>query len=190
MLQRQVMWTILYTLPLLNLPGPAAQISWRQADLDRWLHDTGPSKTRQEATATGVLPPQVALNESNLSDTSTVLDLNQSVTDLNSIGDLDSSKLDTNTLLLEIRRDIKNMDGKFDKLEQSMSTLQAENFALKEKNKELFSKVGALTQSIEDVRKVAKESEIRSERLEAQSRRDNLKFHGIEDQRNESWEKS
>ena len=82
------------------------------------------------------------------------------------------------------------MDGKFDKLEQSMSTFQAENFALKEQNKELFSKVEALTRSIEDVRKVAKESEIRSERLESQSRRDNLKFHGIEDQRNESWEES
>ena len=35
-------------------PPPAAQISRRQADLDRWLHDTSPSKTRQEATATGV----------------------------------------------------------------------------------------------------------------------------------------
>ena len=98
--------------------------------------------------------------------------------------------MDTNILLLEIRRDIKNIDGKFDKLEQSMSTLQAEKFTLKEQNNELFSKVEALTQSIEDVRRVAKESEIRSERLEAQLRQDNLKFHGIEDQRNKSWEES
>ena len=99
----------------------------------------------------------------------------------------DPSQLDTNALLLEIRSDVKTMNAKFENLEKSVATLKSENTLLKEENKKLLQKVEHLSTSINEVRKIATDSERRSERLEAQSRRDNLKFYGIDKKKNETW---
>ena len=58
---------------------------------------------------------------------------------------------------------------------------------LKVENKKLLQKVEHLSNSINEVRKIAIDSERRSELLEAQSRRDNLKFYGINEEKNETW---
>ena len=96
---------------------------------------------------------------------------------------IDPSQLDTNALLLEIRSNVKNMNAKFDNLEKSVATLKSENTLRKEENKKLLQKVEHLSNSVNEVRKIAIDSERRSERLEAQSRRDNLKFYGIDEKK-------
>ena len=96
---------------------------------------------------------------------------------------INPSRLDTNALLLEIRSDVKNTNAKFDNLEKSVATLKSENTLRKEENKKLLQKVEHLSNSVNEVRKIAIDSERRSERVEAQSRRDNLKFYGIDEKK-------
>lgn len=105
------------------------------------------------------------------------------------IGGLDDSS-DVKTLLLDIRRDVKFMNTKFDKLERSMLSLREDCKTLKQQNKTLSKKVDVLSSELESVEKVAQENQRKNERLESQSRRENLKFYGIDETRRESWEES
>ena len=71
-------------------------------------------------------------------------------------------------ILIDIQRSIKQMHTKFDNLERSMNDLKQENKHLREENS-LNSKI---------------------ENLEAQSRRQNLKFFNVPESEKESWEES
>ena len=79
------------------------------------------------------------------------------------------------------------MNAKFDNLEKSVATLKSENTLLKRRAKNYYKKVEHLLNSINEVRKIAIDSERRNERLEMQSRGDNLKFYGIDEEKNETW---
>ena len=97
---------------------------------------------------------------------------------------------DFQTLLLDIRRDVKYMNTKFDKLERSMLSLREDCKTLKQQTKTLSKKVDVLSFELESVEKIAQENQRKNERLESQFRRENLKFYGIDESRRESWEES
>lgn len=82
------------------------------------------------------------------------------------------------------------MNRKFDKLENTMTSLKQDNKTLKRQNKDLTKQVEELSSELQTVTELAKENERKNERLESQSRRENLKFFGIEESRKESWEES
>ena len=170
-------------------PNPTpTRASQRQGELNHWLSDSDTySSSNLRVTAESFVPTEQIFGDNIISDTSIAIDFNP-LPEQNS--NTNPSNLDTNALLLEIRGDVKSMNAKFDKLERSVSALQSENMILKEQNKILSEKVELLTNSVDDMKKSALENEMRSERLEAQSRRDNLKFYGIEDKRNETWEEA
>ena len=102
--------------------------------------------------------------------------------------DIDAT--DTTSLLLEIRRDVKAMNKKFDYLEKSVRTLKHDSKCLKEQNSRLTNQVTELQSTVSQLESRTRETEQKNERLEAQSRRDNLKFHGFDDNRRETWEES
>ena len=93
-------------------------------------------------------------------------------------------------LLLEIHRDVKCMNKKFDHREKSVRVLKHDSKYLKEQNSILTKQVTELQSTVSQLESCTHETEIKNERLEAQSRRDNLKFHGFEDNRGETWEES
>ena len=97
---------------------------------------------------------------------------------------------DVKELLLDIRSEMRYMNRKFDNLESSMNSLKQDNKCLKKQNKNLTQQVEKLSADLQSVAELAKENEKKNEKLESQSRRDNLKFFGFEGERNETWEES
>ena len=81
-------------------------------------------------------------------------------------------------------------EQKFDHLEKSVRVLKHDSKYLKEQNSILTKQVTELQSTVSQLESRTHETEIKNERLEVQSRRDNLKFHGFEDNRGETWEES
>ena len=108
----------------------------------------------------------------------------------NSETDDNLAEADTTALLLEIRRDVKKMNKKFDHLEKSVRTLKHDSKLLKEQNIRLTSQVTDLQTTVSQLESRTRDTEMKNERLETQSRRDNLRFHGFEGKRDETWEES
>ena len=93
-------------------------------------------------------------------------------------------------ILLEIRNDVKRMNRKFDSLDKKVKNLRNDNKVLKKQNTKLVDQVSELTSTVVNLETRVKEAEKKNENLEAQSRRENLKFYGIEDDRRETWEQT
>ena len=109
---------------------------------------------------------------------------------------LDSGTPDPNTntsqtqILLEIRKDVKQMNKKFDKLDRKVKELRNDNKQLKQQNENLSKQVNKLITTVICLENRMNEAEKKNEHLEAQSRRDNLKFYGIEEDADETWKQS
>ena len=93
-------------------------------------------------------------------------------------------------ILLEIRNDVKCMNRKFDSLDKKVKNLRNDNKVLKKQNTKLVDQVAELSSTVVNLETRVKEAEKKNENLEAQSRRENLKFYGIEDDRRETWEQT
>ena len=100
------------------------------------------------------------------------------------------TEMGTTELLLEIRRDVKKMNKKFDHLERSVHTLKHDSKLLMEQNVRLSKQVTDLQATVSQLESRTRDTELKNERLEAQSRRDNLRFHGFEDRIGEDWDES
>ena len=94
------------------------------------------------------------------------------------------------TILLEIRKDVKHMNKKFDNLDKKVKELKLDNIQLKQQNATLSSQVMDLTTTVIGLETKVLETERKNEQLEAQSRRENLKFYGVDEDQNETWEQS
>ena len=97
---------------------------------------------------------------------------------------------DTTSLLLEIRHDVKKMHKRFDRIEKSVKTLKHDSKHLKDQNVKLSKQVTELQTTVAHLEIRTREADIKNERLEAQSRRDNLRFYGFDDKQDETWEES
>ena len=96
----------------------------------------------------------------------------------------------TRDLLLEIRRDVKRMNTKFDSLEKSVHDLKRDNRQLKQQNRVITNEINQMKTAFSKLEVRTAEAEKKSENLEAQLRRDNLKFFGFQDDDKETWEQS
>ena len=107
---------------------------------------------------------------------------------------LDSGTPDPNTntsqtqILLEIRKDVKQMNKKFDKLDRKVKELRNDNKQLKQQNENLSKQVNELTTTVVCLENRVNETEKKNKQLEVQSRRENLKFYCIEEDADETWE--
>ncbi|WAQ93695.1 hypothetical protein MAR_006166 [Mya arenaria] len=95
------------------------------------------------------------------------------------------SELTMTEILLEIRRDVKNMDRKFDTLKKSVADLKKENLVLKEHNIKLSAEVNTLTKKMSIVEESVTSSDLRSEQIEMQLKKNNLKLFNVAESPNE-----
>ena len=82
------------------------------------------------------------------------------------------------------------MNKKFDNLDKKVKELKLDNIQLKQQNETLSNQVTDLTTTVISLEIRVLETEKKNEQLEAQSRRENLKFHGINEDENETWDQS
>ena len=80
------------------------------------------------------------------------------------------------SILLEIRRDVKQMNKRFGHIEKSGKSLKRDSKFLKEQNSKLTKQVTDLQTTVSYLESRTQEADIKNERLEAQSRRDNLRL--------------
>ena len=96
----------------------------------------------------------------------------------------------TMTILIDIQRNCKELNRKFDKLEKSVDDLKKENKKLQEQNRKLTETVNSIATNVSELELTSKQSSYKLDQLEGQSRRQNLNFFNIEESRNETWEES
>ena len=80
------------------------------------------------------------------------------------------------------------MNFKFDKLEQSVDEIKQDKKELQERNEQLENRISEMNEKITKLDCIAVENKHKHEKLEAQSRQDNLKFYNIpENDKHEIW---
>ena len=82
------------------------------------------------------------------------------------------------------------MNKKFDGLNKRVKELKLDNKQLKRQNECLSKQVTSLTSTVSGLESRIIATEKKNEQLESKSRRDNLKFFGLSEGMNESWEQS
>ena len=148
-------------------PRPALS----QGSLNAWLRTPQPTHAEQEPPTSG--------GESETDTDPTNFNIENS-----------NNPSNPTDLLLEIRNDVKRMNKKFDKLDKKVQELKKDNKHLKQQNESLSQQVTELTTTVINLETRMNEAEKRNEQLEAQSRRENLKFYGFTDDKDETWEQS
>ncbi|MEW8544972.1 MAG: hypothetical protein AB2693_15715 [Candidatus Thiodiazotropha sp.] len=91
-------------------------------------------------------------------------------------------------IMLDVQNSVRSMESRFTQLDKSMQEIRATNEKLVESNDRINENVKTLNDRVELLESKLKDSEEKRERLEAQSRRENLRFYGMSEDRDESWE--
>ena len=139
---------------------------------------------RQPSVSDWLISSQQSMPEPSPPDSATAqsdMDSASQTTELNYDQNMDGTTM--TSILLEIRRDVKQMNKRFGHIEKSVKSL-------KEQNTKLAKQVTDLQTTVAYLESRTQEAESKNEKLEAQSRRDNLRFYGFEDKRGETWEES
>ena len=82
------------------------------------------------------------------------------------------------------------MNKIFDNLDKKVKELKLDNIQLKQQNATLSNQVIDLTTSVISLETRVIETDKKNEQLEAQSRRENLKFYGMNKDEDETWDQS
>ena len=93
-------------------------------------------------------------------------------------------------IMLDVQTRMRNMESKFSNFEQSLKDVTDTSNRLLESNKVMNESIVDLNSKVENLEEQLKVSEERCEKLEAQSRRENLRFYGFEDKKDETWEET
>ena len=98
-------------------------------------------------------------------------DINDDVTagmdyDYNSETGSESGVINPASILLEIRKDVKSLNSKFDTLSKSVNQLKVENRKLKDQNDKLETKVSTLTEKLQSVETTLSDHVKKQEKLE------------------------
>ena len=94
------------------------------------------------------------------------------------------------TIMLSVQSSVQNMETRFSNFEQSLKEVKESNQKLAESQEEINQNVKELNDRVGQLETDLKSSEEKREKLEAQSRRENLRFHGIPESRDETWEET
>ena len=82
------------------------------------------------------------------------------------------------------------METRFSQFEKSLEDVKESNRKLVESQTEINNNVKELTDRVEKLETDLKSSEEKRDRLEAQSRREKLRLHGLPDDRDETWDET
>ena len=104
--------------------------------------------------------------------------------------DDDDGDVDLKTVLLDIRREVRKTNQKFDSLELEVKNLKTNHENLKLDHEELKLNHTNLQREHETLNRKVTGMSKKLDQLENQSRRENLVFHGLKDKSNETWEES
>ena len=164
-----------------------------------WYHETRQVSNTQTSLSHWLLtqPSQQSHGMTRDSDRQNIHGPTSDTSDHESENDLfrnDNAELDSNpnttAILLEIRKDVKHMNKKFDNLDKKVKELKLDNIQLKQQNETLSNQVVDLTTTVISLETRVIETEKKNEQLEAQSRRENLKFYGMNEDEDETWDQS
>ena len=145
------------------------------------------------------MPDNNQLNcEENRGAEQTKSDENNSDTDTDSEVDIDpnetdidvESEINLKTILLDIRKDVKQINHKFGTMKKSIKDLKKSNKLLQRQNDDLTKTVSDLKDQVDNLETTVQKNTNANERMEAQARRSNLIFYGIQGDKKESWETS
>ena len=103
--------------------------------------------------------------------------------------DIDS-EINLKTILLDIRKDVKQINHKFDTMKKLIKDLKKSNKLLQRQNDNLTKTISELKGQVDDMELSIQKNTDANERMEAQSRRSNLIIYGIQGDKKESWETS
>lgn len=101
-------------------------------------------------------------------------------------GELDVD-IDVKSVLLDIRSEVRKNNQKFDRLERTVNDLKYNHDHLKIDHENLKLNHDNLKVENEELSKKVDNLNMKVDQLENQSRRDNLVFHGLADEDEESW---
>ena len=91
------------------------------------------------------------------------------------------SMAELKNIMLNVQTSVRNVENKFEDMEKSIREVKESNEKLIKSNDEINETVGQLNHRVSKLEKDLKQSEMKREQLEAQSRRENLRFYGIEE---------
>lgn len=92
--------------------------------------------------------------------------------------------------MLDVQGSMRNMETKFSQFELSLKEVTETSSRLIESNREMKESMVDLSNKVDSLEVKLKTSEERCEKLEAQSRRENLRFYGFEEKKDETWEET
>ena len=90
-------------------------------------------------------------------------------------------------IIIDIQNSVKNMEGRITQFENSLKEVKETSDRLIVSNNKISEEVNCLNK-VTKLESDLKASEEKRERLEAQSRRENLRTYGLPEDRNESWD--
>lgn len=173
--------------------------SEQQNSISSWLYSSQRQESVTDGTGAGVRSetsrsePSRRRDETNDIDNNELCDNNEydsAASGADSDMDIVSGQIDTNQIMLETHQMVKGLNRKFDTLQKSVNELKKDNTFLKDENKRLTREVSELSASVEELKVETKKNQLKNEKLEAQSRRENLKFFNIDESDNETWDQS
>ncbi|XP_053388271.1 uncharacterized protein LOC128551438 [Mercenaria mercenaria] len=160
--------------------GTQSQNTVNQTALSSWLRSTenfGPQNKEHWSTTDDAAQSTRSETFSNNSESEVEAETNDNT---------EVETLNTTALLLEIRRDVKRMNKKFDSMEKSVNELKRDNKSLKAQNAKLQSDVASLSSKLNEVESTLSNTTRKQEYLEKQNKMRNLKFFNIPEIENEN----
>ena len=88
-------------------------------------------------------------------------------------------------IMIDVQNSVKNMKGRFTQFENSLKEAKETSDRLIASNNKISEEVNYLSKKVTKLESDLKASEEKRERLEAQSRRENLRLYGLPEDRNE-----
>lgn len=141
-----------------------SQLSAGQQSLNFWFINAQPQSQ--------MVSNELTRNDTNDNESDNILfdDVNNndnSGSDASTRGNIPQGGNNMTDLFLEIHRDVKQMNKKFDGMERTVKDLKKDNQHLKQQNERLSKQVYELSNSVTKLETRAKESEKKNEQLEA-----------------------
>ena len=173
-------------------PGRGRGSIGGQRDISSWFNGGAQSQPPPQSSSAWGPPPQDSSSGNRPYDPAETISANDNVYSSDSDAEQDDEfELDNEgnlkTILLDIRRDVRKINTKFDKMKKSVKSLQKSNSELRKQNVELQQAVGELRVQVSNLQTMAVQNADKNEKLEAHSRRNNLLIYGIEEDRDETF---
>jgi regulator of replication initiation timing len=197
---RVVLFLMLITQCVVPNPGPGPGTSWRAPSGRQSTSGSGPSRPtlqeqvhdqRELRSATKRSSEMHTENQNSPSLTTWLRKEGDLSRPKHTSGsNIDVNPSDPTAILLEIHRDVKSLNSKFDSLDATVEELKEENRKLAEQNKNLTSDVATLKDQVQCLQTNFEKNSKRQEKIESQNKRKNLKFYDIDQNQNESPEET